>query len=245
MKSHRTSVLSLIAPLLFAGMAVAQNPDTPVPQCGNPQIENDTLFIVNSCGIAVNVTFTSQGEVWGGMPIGPGQHAQTGYSGEAVNRVGGVHVYTCRGYGSPVQPDGSPIISGYTGREYGCHGSTQGQSQPQPDLQPVESAQQPGQQRASNPAPSNPWNGGFTTPTPSDGAVQQSDDTQEASDDDDDAQNTDTDDDTDQTTSILQQSLQMMQNIGGMIQDNVRIQAQPTRSGGGVPQSQCVGQRCY
>jgi hypothetical protein len=244
MKSHPTIVLSLIAPLLFAGMAVAQNPNTPVPQCGNPQIENDTLFIVNPCGFAVNVTFTSLGDVWGGMPIGPGQHAQTGYSGEAVNRVGGVHVYTCRGYGSPVQPDGSPIISGYTGREYACHGSTLSQNQPQPDLQPGQSAPQQGQQGVSNPVPINPWNRRVITPTASDAAVQQSDDTQQASDDDDEAQNTDTDDDTDQTTSILQQ-YQMMQNVGGMIQNNARIQVQPTRSGGGVPQSQCVGQRCY
>jgi hypothetical protein len=247
MKSHRTSVLSLIAPVLFAGMAVAQNSNNPVPQCGNPQIENDTLFIVNPCGIAVNVTFTSWGDVWGGMPIGPGERARTGYSGEAVRRVGGVHVYTCSGYGTPVQPDGSPIISGYTGREYACHGSTQSQNQPQPDLQPGQSAQQQGQQGLSNPVPTNPWNKGVITPTASDAVVQQSDDTQQASDDDDDddAQNTDTEDDTDQTTAILQQTQQMMQNVGSMIQNNAQIQAQPTRRGGNVPQSQCVGQRCY
>ena len=128
MKNHRTRVLGQIAVVLLTGMAAAQNSVTPVPHCGNPQIENDTLFIVNPCSFPVNVTFTSLGDVWGGMPIGPGQHARTGYSGEAVNRVGEVHVYTCPGNGTPVQPDGSAIISGYTGRQYGCHGSAQDQS---------------------------------------------------------------------------------------------------------------------
>ena len=226
-------------------MAVAQNPDTPVPQCGHPQIENDTLFIVNPCGIAVNVTFTSLGDVWGGMPIGPGQHAQTGYSGEAVSRVGGVHVYTCAGYGTPVQPDGSAIISGYTGREYACHGSTHSQNLSQPDFQPGQSAQQQAQQGLANPVPASQWNKTVITPVASDAAVQQSGATLQASDDDDDAQNTDTGDDTDQTTAILQQYQQVIQNVVSTIQNTARIQAQPAGSVGSVLQSRCVGQRCY
>jgi hypothetical protein len=243
MKSHRTSVLSLIVPLLLAGMAVAQSSVTPVPGCGVPQIENDTLFIVNSCGITVSATYTSSGDIWGGTLIGPGQHARTGYSGEAVNRVGGVHVYTCPGYGTAVEPDGSAIISGYTGREYGCHGSAQSQNLAQPGIQPGQSAQQQALQGVSNAVPANPWNRAVIIPTVSDAVVQQSDDTQQASDDDDDdAQNTDNGDNTDQTAAILQQ---MAQNVGRMIQNNARIQAQPTRGGRGIPQGQCVGERCY
>jgi hypothetical protein len=246
MKNHRTSVLGLIAVVLLTGMAAAQNSVTPVPQCGNPQIENDTLFIVNPCSFPVNVTFTSLGDVWGGMPIGPGQHARTGYSGEAVNRVGEVHVYTCPGYGTPVQPDGSAIISGYTGRVYGCHGSGQNQSGLNLNPQVGQTPQQQVQQSLSSPAPANPWNRVVITPAGSDGGVQQSNNVQQATDDDDDeAQDTDADNDSteaDQSAALQQEYQMMRQNLNAAMQEAARNQV---RSGSRVQPSQCVGERCY
>lgn len=174
MTNHHTSVLCLIAVVLFGGLAVAQNSVKPVPECGNPQIQNDTLFIVNPCSITVNVTYTSSGDIWGGTLIGPGQQARTAYSGEAVNRVGGVHVYTCPGDGTPVQPvqpDGSAIISGYRGRVYGCHGSAQDQGGLNSNPRLGQTPQQQVQQSLSSPAPANPWNRVVITPAGSDGGA--------------------------------------------------------------------------
>lgn len=250
MKNHRTSVLGLIAVVLLTGMAAAQNSVTPVPQCSNQQIENDTLFIVNPCSFPVNVTFTSLGDVWGGMPIGPGQQAQTGYSGEAVSRVGGVHVYTCPGYGTPVQPDGSAIISGYTGSVYGCHGSAQDERGLNSNVQPGQTPQQQVQQSLSSPAPANPWNRVVLTPAGSDGVVQTSNNVQQVTDDDDDDQSQDTDADndgneTDQSAGMQeyqQEYQQMRQNLNNAMQNAANTQV---RGGGRVQPSQCVGERCY
>jgi TonB family protein len=92
-------------------------------QCGHPQIEANTLYIVNECGFQVDATYTSQGDIWGETPLGPGEHHRTAYSAAAVNNVGGVNVYTCPGSGTAVDPAGNPIglAPRYTAREYRCH----------------------------------------------------------------------------------------------------------------------------
>jgi hypothetical protein len=223
MKSFRAVFSGLITAVLLTGLAVAQNSLTPIPECGVPEIKNDTLFIVNSCGVNVTSFYTSRGDVWGGTIIGPGQEHRTAYSGEAVNRVGGVSVYTCPGNGTPVQPDGSPIID-YSGRVYGCHGSEGDQSaasglgrtiQPQPIPQPQI------QQTFTNPAPSNPTDTVVIVP------VQQQDDTQQASDDDDD-QNTDSDQD---NGALMQQYQQNRQNMINMTQSNSVQRVSPPAQG--------------
>ena len=236
--NHRTFVLSLSAVVLFAGIAAAQSSARPMPGCGNPQVENDTLFIVNPCSILVNVTFTSSGDVWGGTLIGAGQHARTGYSGEAVNRVGGVHVYTCSGYGTPVQPDGSPINSGYTGQLYGCHGSGQDQSSLNPDLQ-LGHVQELVQQTLPDHQAGNISN--IVVPSPSANVQQVSDD------DDSDDQDADANNDASETdpSALTQQYLQTMQTLMNTVRNAPRnMPAQPA-VGGRVQPSQCVGSRCY
>ncbi|MGH9481073.1 MAG: TonB family protein [Terriglobales bacterium] len=90
------------------------------PECGHAQIENGTLFMVNSCGSSVTICFTSAGTVWGELPVGPGGHGRTGFSGEAVARVGGVKVYTCPGLATPVDLNGNGVLAHYNG-EYRCH----------------------------------------------------------------------------------------------------------------------------
>jgi hypothetical protein len=114
MKSFRGRLPGLIAAVLLTGLAVAQNSLTPVPECGVPEIKNDTLFIVNSCGINVTSFYTSRGDVWGGTIISPGQEHRTAYSGEAIARVGGVSVYTCQATAhlcSPTAPRLSATIA--------------------------------------------------------------------------------------------------------------------------------------
>ncbi len=93
----------------------------PVSQCGHPQIEANTLYIVNQCGFTVDATYTSHGDIWGETPLAPGEHHRTAYSAVAVNNVGGVNVYTCPGSATPVDPSGNPIMASYTAREYKCH----------------------------------------------------------------------------------------------------------------------------
>jgi hypothetical protein len=95
----------------------------PVPQCGHPQIEANTLYIVNECSFTVDAIYTSQGDIWGETPLAPGEHHRTAYSADAVRNVGGVSVYTCPGSGTAVDPAGNPIglAPRYTGREYRCH----------------------------------------------------------------------------------------------------------------------------
>lgn len=92
-------------------------------QCGHPQIEANTLYIVNQCGFTVDATYTSRGDIWGETPLAPGEHHRTAYSAVAVNNVGGVNVYTCPGSGTAVDPSGTPVAPSpiYTGREYKCH----------------------------------------------------------------------------------------------------------------------------
>jgi len=233
MKSFRVGLSGLIAAVLLTGLAVAQNPLTPIPECGVPEIKNDTLFIVNSCGISVTSFYTSRGDVWGGTIIGPGQEHRTAYSGEAVNRVGGVSVYTCPVNGTPVQPDGSPIID-YSGRVYGCHGSEGDQSdasglgrtvQPQPIPQPQI------QQTVTNPAPSVPSNTIVIIP------VQQPDNTQQASDDDDD-ENADADQD---NGALMQQYQQNLQNMINSMPNNAvpRVVPAPGQSAERCPRGRC------
>lgn len=252
MKNHRTSVLGLIAIALFGGMAVAQNPVNPVPKCGNPQIQNDTLFIVNPCSITVNVTYTSSGDIWGGTLIGPGQSARTAYSGEHVNQVGGVHVYTCPGYETPVQPDGIAIVDNYTGPEYGCHGSAQDQSGLNSNPQLGQTPQQQIQQSLSSPAPANPWNRVVITPAGSDGVVQQSNNVQQATDDDDDeAQDTDADNDAteaDQSAALQQEYQLMRQNLNAAMQNALRNSASHAGGGAHYQPGNCGGYgqpRCH
>jgi hypothetical protein len=233
MKSLRAVCSGLIAAVLLTGLAVAQNSLTPIPECGVPEIKNDTLFIVNSCGINVTSFYTSRGDVWGGTIIGPGQEHRTAYSGEAVNRVGGVSVYTCPGNGTPVQPDGSPIID-YSGRVYGCHGSEGDQSaasglgrsvQPQPIPQPQI------QQTFTNPAPSNPMDRVVIIP------VRQPDNTQQASEDDDD-QNADANED---NGTLMQQYQQTLQNMINTMPNNAvpRVAPAPGQSIERCPRGRC------
>jgi hypothetical protein len=252
MKNHVIDVLCLISLALLAGTAIAQDSVKPVPGCGAPQIQDGTLFIVNSCNITVSVTYTSLDDVWGGTLIGPGQSARTAYSAEAVNRVGGVHVYTCPGYGTPVQPDGSPIMAGnYTGSVYGCHGSAQDESGLNSQM-PSQQAQQSVSTVQAN-----------TLVIPA-GNVQQSNIVQQpTAEDDDDAQNADADnDDTEADSSpapvhqpAYQQEYQMMrQNLNAAMQEAARSAtaqaARGTRANpsGNASPSECVvsaeGGRC-
>jgi len=229
MKSFRTSPLWLITTVLPTGMVVAQNPNSvkPVPDCSRPEIENSTLFIVNSCNITVSAVYTSSGDLWGGSLIGPGQHHRTGYSSQAVNRVGGVSVYTCPGYATPEEPDGAPIINNYTGREYRCHGSERNQTaseQQNHALQPDPTSPQQVQQLFRNPTP-NPWI--VITPADSDGVVQQTENTQE---DDDDDQNVGSDQD--ENRIELQQYQQVLQGIISTMANNSvqRVAPAPAQS---------------
>jgi hypothetical protein len=218
MKSFCTSSLWLITTVLLTGMVVAQNSSVkPVPDCGRPEIENGTLFIVNSCNITVSAVYTSSGDLWGGSLIGPGQHLRTAYSSEAVNRVRGVSVYTCPGYATPEEPDGAPIINHYTGREYRCHGSERDQTtseQLNHALQPSQTLPQQVQQPFSNPTP-NPWSGTVTVPADSDGVVQQTENTQE---DDDEDQNVGSNQD--ENGIDLQQYQQVLQGIINTMSNN-------------------------
>jgi hypothetical protein len=224
MKSFRGRLPGLIAAVLLTGLAVAQNSLTPVPECGVPEIKNDTLFIVNSCGINVTSFYTSRGDVWGGTIISPGQEHRTAYSGEAIARVGGVSVYTCPGNGTPVQPDGSSIIGDYSGRAYACHGSEGDQSaasglgrtvQPQPIPQPQI------QRTYTNPAPSNPTDTVVIIP------VQQPDNAQQDSEDDDD-RNADANED---NGTLMQQYSQTLQNMINMTQSNSVQRVAPPAQG--------------
>ena len=212
MKTFHSGLSGLVAAVLLTGMAVAQTSIRPVPDCGRPEYLDSTLFIVNSCGLTVSVVYTSLGEVWGGTMIAAGRGDRTAYSREAVNNAGGVSVYTCPGNGTPVQPDGTPIMAHYTGREYGCHGSAMdevGASGLGRTVQPQLIPQPQIQQTVTNPAPSVPSNTIVIIP------VQQPDNTQQASDDDD--QNTDADQD---NGALMQQYQQNLQNMINMMPNN-------------------------
>ena len=211
MKSFRSVFSGLIAAVLLTGMAVAQHSVSPVPDCGRAQYEDDTLIIVNPCSITVSVTYTSFGDVSGGTVIASGQSARTAYSREAVNRVGGVRVYTCPGNGTPVQPDSSPIIGHYMGLEYGCHGPDQdenGRNQLKNTLQSQPSVQQQVQQSLPAPTPI------LITPSASDFVVQQPDSMQQVSDDDDESSATDQ-----ENQALLQQYQQNLQNMINTMQN--------------------------
>jgi len=197
MKSFCAVFSSLIAAVLLTGMAVAQHSVSPVPGCGRAQYEDGTLIIVNPCGMTVSVTYTSFGDVSGGTVIGPGQTHRTAWSGEAVARAGGVSVYTCPGNGTPVEPDGTPIVNRYTGRPYACHGSEQDENTQQV------------QQSLPAPTPI------VITPSASDFVVQQPDSTQQVSEDDDDESSA-----TDQENqAMLQQYQQNLQNMINTMQN--------------------------
>lgn len=248
MKNYFTTVLCLIGAAVFCTTAVAQNSVTPVPNCGTPQIQNDTLVIVNRCSITVNVAFTSSGNLWGGTLIGPRQSARTAYSGEAVTSAGGVHVYTCPGYGTPVQPDGSAIIGNYVGSRYGCHGSAQDESGLNSSLQLGQTPQGQVQQSLSHPVPTNPWSG-VMTPAGSDSVGQQSNNVQQATDDDDDeAQDTDADTDgseADQPAALQQEYQQeyqlMRQDLNAAMQEAGRNAASQAGNRGRASANTCQG----
>jgi hypothetical protein len=92
----------------------------PVPECGRQEFKDNTLFIVNICDINVTVFYTSSGDVSGGMLLGPGEHGRTGFSSEAVQRVGGVDIYTCPGDATPLDLNGRAMSTHYKGA-YLCH----------------------------------------------------------------------------------------------------------------------------
>jgi hypothetical protein len=206
MKNFGSVFSGLIAAVLLTGIAVAQNSVSPVPNCGRAQYQDSTLSIVNPCSITVSVTYTSLGDVSGGTVIGPGQTQRTAYSAQAVAGAGGVHIYTCPGNGTPVEPDGTPIGSHYTGLEYGCHGSASDENGGgNAQNSQIDQVQQPVQKSFAYDVPSSP------TPVviiP----VQQADDTQQASDEDDNDENADTSQDSGMDMEQYQQTLRNIMN---------------------------------
>ena len=116
--------LFVLAALAFTSSAAAQTPDRfvrPVPECARGGYESDGAFMIeNVCNMDITVFYTSRGDVWGGQPLGPGRRGRTAYNGQAVAQAGGVSVYACPGYATPVRPDGSEMGPHYTGREYKC-----------------------------------------------------------------------------------------------------------------------------
>ena len=92
---------------------------TGVPDCGETTYESGNLFVVNVCDIDVYVHWTSDGNVWGGTNLGPHESQNTGESSEAVNRAGGVRLFTCPGNSTPEDTQGQPVGPHYRG-PYRC-----------------------------------------------------------------------------------------------------------------------------
>jgi len=90
-----------------------------VPQCGLSTYENGFLVVVNACNTRVSITWTSPGDVWGSANLGPRERQNTGQSGDAVRRAGGVALFTCPDYSSPEEPQGRPLEPHYRG-PYRC-----------------------------------------------------------------------------------------------------------------------------
>jgi hypothetical protein len=115
---------AVLAALAFTSSSGAQTNSRfvrPVSNCARSGYEGDGAFMIeNVCNINIVVFYTSRGDIWGGMPIGPGSHSRTAYNGQAVERVGGVSIYACPEDSTPVRPDGSEMGPHYTGREYTC-----------------------------------------------------------------------------------------------------------------------------
>jgi hypothetical protein len=90
-----------------------------VPNCGQQVYDQDTLTIENQCDIAVNIVWTSSGNVWGSAQLEPGRHQSTGSSRDDVARAGGVDLFTCPGSSTPEGTDGKFVGGHYKG-EYRC-----------------------------------------------------------------------------------------------------------------------------
>ncbi len=87
-----------------------------VPQCTRTEYENSnaTLWIVNSCDIAVTVELTSDsGNTWGQRDVGPNNRtAATVFGiGYSPQKDGRVYLFTCTKGSQPVLPNGSPFLS--------------------------------------------------------------------------------------------------------------------------------------
>jgi hypothetical protein len=87
-----------------------------VPQCTRTQYESQgaTLWIVNSCSIAVTVELTSDsGNTWGQVDVGPNNRtAATIFGiGYSPRKDGTVYLFTCPKGSQPVLPNGSPFLS--------------------------------------------------------------------------------------------------------------------------------------
>jgi hypothetical protein len=87
-----------------------------LPQCARTQYENQgaTLWIVNSCNIAVTVELTSDsGNTWGQVDVGPSNRtAATIFGiGYSPRNDGTVYLFTCPKGSQPVLPNGSPFLA--------------------------------------------------------------------------------------------------------------------------------------
>jgi len=91
-----------------------------VPQCARFEYRNTALFIVNLCMTDIFVNFTSSGSVWGAAHIAANDSNNTGSFSSDVNRAGGVVLFACPGYSTPVDPQGVPFGHDYKG-EYRCN----------------------------------------------------------------------------------------------------------------------------
>jgi hypothetical protein len=84
-----------------------------LPQCARTQYENRgaSLWITNSCNVAVTVEFTSDsGNTWGETSVGPGNRAEVRTMGMYDPRKDGtVYLFTCPKDSQPVQPNGDPL----------------------------------------------------------------------------------------------------------------------------------------
>jgi hypothetical protein len=97
-----------------------------VPQCATTQYQTQgvaTLWIVNSCNIAVTVQLTSDsGNAWGQTDVGPSSRAAFAEAGIGYNpRTDGVlHLFTCPKGSDPVMPNGKPFWSRNYKGEFTC-----------------------------------------------------------------------------------------------------------------------------
>jgi hypothetical protein len=90
-----------------------------VPQCGQSTYVNGYFTVVNACEIAVTITWTSAGDVWGAANLGPRGQSNTGQTASNVSRAGGVDLFTCPGITGAEDTQGNPVGTHYKG-PYRC-----------------------------------------------------------------------------------------------------------------------------
>jgi hypothetical protein len=87
-----------------------------VQQCARTQYENQgaTLWVVNSCNIAITVEFTSDsGNTWGQVDVGPSHRTavSTIAMGYSPQKDGTVYLFACPKGSQPVLPNGSYFLA--------------------------------------------------------------------------------------------------------------------------------------